>query len=222
MTKMNCLKISKKIQAYLDQHLSETERGEFETHIKSCSFCRQELKEWKSLYSGIHLLTEKMPVPEGMSRSVMARILQEKEVAKPSIWEKIKHMVSIPRFSLRWMGAAAVSFVTLVFLVNFLWLTPEMIPNGLTEVQFSLRAGNDPLKSVAVVGDFNDWDPEKHLLEDDNGDGIWTATLKLEPGRYEYMFILDGQKWVPDPEAYRYVRDGFGNKNAVIEIANCM
>ena len=74
---------------------------------------------------------------------------------------------------------------------------------------------------VSVVGDFNDWDPNRHLLTDTNHDGIWTVTLKLEPGRYEYMFILDGQQWVPDPTAFRYVNDGFGNKNAVIEISQC-
>jgi len=63
--------------------------------------------------------------------------------------------------------------------------------------------------------------PQTNILEDTEGDGIWTGTLKLEPGRYEYMFVLDGEKWFPDPNALRYVKDGFGNKNAILEINNC-
>jgi hypothetical protein len=156
-----------------------------------------------------------------MTQSIMSQIQNKQVTIQPSWWERLKHVLSIPRFSLKWIGAVAVSVIAMVLFVNFIWLSPENYPNGLTEVQFSLRAGAEPLSSVAVVGDFNDWNPNKHLLNDENEDGIWTATLRLEPGRYEYMFILDGQEWVPDPEAYRYVRDGFGNKNAVIEINNC-
>jgi hypothetical protein len=35
------------------------------------------------------------------------------------------------------------------------------------------------------------------------------------------MFVLDGEKWFPDPNALRYVKDGFGNRNAILEINNC-
>jgi hypothetical protein len=45
-------------------------------------------------------------------------------------------------------------------------------------------------KSVAVVGDFSNW--EAVPLTDDNNDGIWTAAIPLPPGRYEYAFLIDG------------------------------
>lgn len=217
---MKCIKAKQLIQTYLDQQISENEKKELEKHIQSCSSCREELKEWNHLFSGVRMLAEEQPVPAGMTQSIMQRIHSEQVIVKPSIWERLKHSLSIPRFSIRWVGAAAVAVIAVALFMNVTWFSPEYYPNGLTEVQFSLRAGVETLSSVAVVGDFNDWNPNKHLLHDENNDGIWTATLKLEPGRYEYMFILDGQKWVPDPEAYRYVRDGFGNKNAVIEIIN--
>jgi 1,4-alpha-glucan branching enzyme len=89
------------------------------------------------------------------------------------------------------------------------------------EVQFSLRISDNNAHTVAIAGDFNGWNPQTNILEDPEGDGIWTGTLKLEPGRYEYMFVLDGEKWLPDPNALRYVKDGFGNKNAILEINNC-
>ena len=218
---MNCQKAKQQIQEYLDQHLPEKEKRELEEHIKTCSSCRNELKEWEHFFSDVHILAEKESVPAGMTQSIMNQIQSKKLTIQPSWLERLKHVLSIPSFSLRWIGAAAVAVIALAIFANFNWVSPDISPNGLTEVQFSLRAGAEPLSSVAVVGDFNDWNPNKHLLQDENEDGIWTATLRLEPGRYEYMFILDGQNWVPDPEAFRFVRDGFGNKNAVIEISNC-
>jgi len=218
---MKCLKAKQLIQEYLDQHISEEEKKDLEQHIQTCSSCREEFKKWEYFFSDVKILAEKESAPTGMTQLIMNQIQSKEVTIQPSWWERLKHVLSIPRFSFRWIGAAAVSVIAVVLFVNFIWLSPENYPNGLTEVQFSLRAGAEPLSSVAVVGDFNDWNPNKHLLNDENEDGIWTATLRLEPGRYEYMFILDGQEWVPDPEAYRYVRDGFGNKNAVIEINNC-
>jgi len=218
---MKCLQAKQLIQEYLDQHISETDKKELEQHIQKCSSCREELESWGHFFADIKVLAEEEPVPAEMTSSIMEQIESEQVTIQPSWWERLKHTLTIPRFSLRWIGAAAVALVAFTVFINFNLFSPGVNPNGLTEVQFSLRAGAESISSVAVVGDFNDWNPNKHLLQDENEDGIWTATLRLEPGRYEYMFILDGQKWVPDPEAYRYVRDGFGNKNAVIEIANC-
>jgi hypothetical protein len=33
------------------------------------------------------------------------------------------------------------------------------------------------------------------------------------------MFVVDGEKWITDPQADRYVDDGFGMRNAVLSIA---
>lgn len=67
-------------------------------------------------------------------------------------------------------------------------------------------------RSVSVVGSFNEWEPMQ--LSDDDGDGIWTATLPLPPGRYEYAFIIDGRWWGQDPLADEYVRS-FGEFSSV-------
>jgi len=40
------------------------------------------------------------------------------------------------------------------------------------------------------------------------------------PGVHEYMFIVNGDTWVTDPRADRYVDDGFGNRNAVLAVAS--
>lgn len=77
----------------------------------------------------------------------------------------------------------------------------------------------DGARSVALAGDFNDWNPERHVLRDPDGDGVWTGLFALPPGLHKYMFLVDGTHWVTDPRAERYIDDGFGMRNALITIA---
>jgi AMP-activated protein kinase-like protein len=73
-------------------------------------------------------------------------------------------------------------------------------------------------RSVDVVGSFNDWRPGALPLRDENHDGIWHGAVVLPAGQHEYMFVVDGERWVADPLAGRYVDDGFGGgrENAVL------
>jgi len=74
-------------------------------------------------------------------------------------------------------------------------------------------------ESVAVVGDWNGWDPEKNRMSDPNRDGIWELRLKLEKGgEYQYQFLINGNRWIPDPDAPLKVKDGFGGTNSVLNI----
>lgn len=96
------------------------------------------------------------------------------------------------------------------------WLFPAVSPGQAPSVTLVLVA--PAAQTVAVAGDFNRWQPEVGALRDDDGDGVWTTTLQLSPGRYEYMFVIDGERWVTDPLAHTYRPDGFGNQNAVLEL----
>jgi 1,4-alpha-glucan branching enzyme len=73
-------------------------------------------------------------------------------------------------------------------------------------------------QSVSVAGDFNGWDPTQTKLERSDG-GVWTATIPLKPGRYQYMFVIDGKQWIADPLAAEEATDGFGAQNAVLDVA---
>ena len=83
-------------------------------------------------------------------------------------------------------------------------------------VQFVLEAPT--ARTVAVAGDFNEWDA-RHVLEDPDADGVWTGRVPLQPGVHQYMFVIDGTEWVTDPGAERWTDDGFGNRNAVLAVA---
>jgi 1,4-alpha-glucan branching enzyme len=54
-------------------------------------------------------------------------------------------------------------------------------------------------RSVQLAGTFNDWEPLAHTMEE-RGEGEWILAVPLEPGRYEYKFIVDGV-WCCDPAA---------------------
>ncbi|MGH7480748.1 MAG: isoamylase early set domain-containing protein, partial [Longimicrobiales bacterium] len=87
--------------------------------------------------------------------------------------------------------------------------------SGDVYVQFMLEARD--VRSVALAGDFTTWTPAVEL-QDPDGDGVWSGRVRLEPGVHQYMFVIDGTRWVTDPNAGRYVDDGFGNRNAVVVI----
>jgi hypothetical protein len=72
-------------------------------------------------------------------------------------------------------------------------------------------------RMVQAAGDFNGWNPERTPLEPVSS-GAWTVTIPLEPGRYEYMFVVDGQEWIADPFAVEQADDGFGSRNAVLDV----
>jgi len=93
--------------------------------------------------------------------------------------------------------------------------TTTMVGERPVYVQFVLEAPD--ASSVAVAGDFNEWEPEVELVDPD-GDGIWSGRLLLPPGVHKYMFVVNGTEWMPDPLAEQWVEDGFGNRNSVLAI----
>jgi hypothetical protein len=83
-------------------------------------------------------------------------------------------------------------------------------------VQFMLVAPD--ARTVSVVGDFNDWDPGATPLREAADAGVWTITVPLAAGRHQYVFMVDGNRWTPDPAAPTAVEDDFGMPNSVITV----
>ena len=83
-------------------------------------------------------------------------------------------------------------------------------------VTFTVRA--DAGKSVYLAGSFNQWNPAGKKMLDKKNEGVYTATVKLAPGRYEYKFVIDGV-WCADPENLDFVQNDHGTLNSVIAVA---
>jgi hypothetical protein len=76
-------------------------------------------------------------------------------------------------------------------------------------VQFRLEAPE--ASTVRLAGSFNGWKPTYELRE--AAPGVWTALVPLDPGVYDYTFVVDGKRWVSDPYAPQ-VDDSFGGTNS--------
>lgn len=72
--------------------------------------------------------------------------------------------------------------------------------------------------SVAMVGDFNNWDRAVTPLRRTGSGGTWTVSVPLRPGPHQYAFVVDGTSWTPDPASSTTVRDDFGTLTSVIAI----
>ena len=73
------------------------------------------------------------------------------------------------------------------------------------------------LQSISVVGGFNDWDADSTKLTEVSP-GVWTVSMRLRPGVYEYQFILNGKQRVIDPTMPQTSSD-FGSPNSVVTVS---
>ena len=81
--------------------------------------------------------------------------------------------------------------------------------NGKVMFEFSAPEARE----VCLAGDFNGWDACTNPMKSDKK-GLWKAALPLEPGRYEYRFLVDG-RWENDPSCSCCVLNQFGSMNCV-------
>jgi hypothetical protein len=133
--------------------------------------------------------------------------------------------------------SAGIAALLLLFMSLSLWYTATW---NIADMESTMPAGEIPARqiveqtadhvmmrfvyvdsnaeSIAVAGDFSDWEPISLNRQTFNGDVAWTGIIPLPRGEHRYMFIVDGEQWTTDPLAHHQVNDGFGNKNAVIHL----
>ena len=82
-------------------------------------------------------------------------------------------------------------------------------------VTFTVHA--DKGKAVYVAGEFNNWNPTAKKMAYKARAGVYTTTMKLALGTYQYKFVIDGT-WCADPENVNAVANDQGTFNSVIEV----
>jgi hypothetical protein len=68
---------------------------------------------------------------------------------------------------------------------------------------------------VALVGDFNKWNPNVMPMRRSADGRAWMIDVPLAPGRHVYSFVVDGDL-APDPAAPRAGDDDFGVPSSVV------
>ena len=89
------------------------------------------------------------------------------------------------------------------------------------KVTFRLAKHEQPdyeINSVNLVADFNDWRFSDTPMEElKNGD--YKIIVELEARKkYEFRYLLNGEKWYNEWEADEYIMGDFGKDNCVIEL----
>jgi chromosome partitioning protein len=79
------------------------------------------------------------------------------------------------------------------------------------DVTFAFEAPE--AETVLLVGDFNEWSADGSEMEPIGG--VWTKVIKLEPGRYRYRYVVDGQ-WQNDPSNAAIEPNPYGGHDSIL------
>jgi Glycogen recognition site of AMP-activated protein kinase len=210
------------LQRFIDQDLSPAERLEFLEALDRDPAIRQQLLETE------RLVLEATALPRRAPASAFAdRVVANLPPSQHGLWARAREFFLAPHVvEVNWTFAKAAAAACALMAVT--WLTISVLPKGTRggpalqtvasaqTVYMRVALLNPQAESVTIAGDFNGWDPQSlPLRRADNG--LWTITIPLKPGRYEYMYQVDG-KWVTDPLASEFSPDGFGDVNAVLNV----
>lgn len=107
--------------------------------------------------------------------------------------------------------------MTLALLVLLLAAAPLLAVKRPVAFRYQPMIGG--VGKVFLAGSFNSWSPNNPQYQMKESGGIYTITILLEPGSYQYKFVIDGSNWITDPNAKETAPDGFGGKNGVITVS---
>ena len=220
------------IQRFLDQDLAPEERVQFLETIDADPRLRRQWLNFEMVVAEAGRLPKIAP-----SSQFTARVLAKLDATPKGFFDRLVELFTVPH-TLEWnlTGALATACVMVVAVVGLMRFAPERIvevpvPVAGSQAQTaSLESGQETkvfvrlvllqpgARSVSVAGDFNGWNPGQTKLEPSEG-GMWTTTIALKPGRYQYMFVVDGKQWIADPFAADDAGDGFGSQNAVLDVS---
>ncbi len=83
------------------------------------------------------------------------------------------------------------------------------------EIDFTVSA--PAAREIYLVGDFNHWKINEESRLARLEDGKWVKKMGLEPGRYRYKFVVDGE-WTIDLDNEEREQNAFGTFDSVIKL----
>lgn len=143
-------------------------------------------------------------------------------------------LLTRPRtFSVSPLAAMAAALLFAVAITgSVLYMGSARAPSGAAKIAYDTPSApaHTPLvqfgfvapyaSSVALVGDFNNWDPKATPLRAATGGGVWSVEVPIQPGRHLYAFVVDGTVWRPDPAAPQATGEDFGEPNSALIVAD--
>ena len=235
------------VQRFVDGDLSDAEVKEALHRIADDAAAR-DLLQFELRMTQDLAATRSAPPPKDFADRTMAAVAQEPAPGEETaslwntlqvIWERLTG-----RVTLQVRPASALIAVLLTGVVAWtVWPAaptgtdtgPQMAEKAPSETQTVQQTSaqttergetvwirflytNSDADSVAVAGDFSQWDPVSLSPRTVDGETVWTGLVPVTRGEHEYQFLINGQRWVTDPLAPVKRSDGFGAKNAVLNV----
>ncbi len=197
-----------RLRRWLDGEMTGAEGDAFLASLSAPE--RREAEALAALARAAAGLSPAAPSGDFAARA-MARI-RARRPPRRSLWTWLRSPVLSP------LGALAVgALLALCVLGVAEWRAGPLAGPGRGRVVARLAYRAPLARQVAVAGDFNGWKPAAAPMRRGPG-GLWSADIPLAAGkRYQYMFVVDG-RWVTDPGAPATVDDGYGGRNAVLDL----
>ena len=157
--------------------------------------------------------------PPNLLTSVMMSIQPKKipRMRRLTLWAKSPKTFT---FTPMRLAPVAIALVGILFISgHWIYRQRELQPfpsQAESRIPVVFNLSIPEAQAVAVVGTFNGWKPRGYEMQFNPEKKVWSLTVRLPEGRYEYAFLVDGQRVLPDPESSLYQDDGFGNENSVM------
>ncbi len=208
------------LHKFLDGEMTAAEREAFLRRLKDDPVLKS---EYDAVASALRMVSaaSRPPVPPSFTRDVMRRLPRR----PVPFGERLRSFLLRGRV-LRWNMATALAVAAVLMLTSVMVSRQERTPTDIALVRpvaqeaavtVRLNFYAPDARRVSVAGDFNKWQVDAHVMDRQAG-GVWSVEIKLKPGAYSYMFVVDGKAWIADPDAESYQDDGFGSKNAVMRV----
>ncbi len=97
----------------------------------------------------------------------------------------------------------------------------EYSKNGeICKVTFTIpREIAKDFKTISLVGDFNEWDPDANRFTETEKSGDYVVTIELPAGKkYQFRYLADGVQWFNEKDADGEVQTYVGSYNSVLEL----
>jgi predicted flap endonuclease-1-like 5' DNA nuclease len=90
-----------------------------------------------------------------------------------------------------------------------------------TKITFTLPAANViGAEGCVLLGEFNNWNLDEGIYLTKQPDGSMTAEIELEPGDYQYRYLLSNGRWVnDDAEKVTSENSGYPVVNCIVRVA---
>ncbi len=86
---------------------------------------------------------------------------------------------------------SVVDMEEIYYIDNFKLVTSAVAEESEVTFSVDMNGSGQSFTQVYLIGEFNDWTGDANPMDDADGDNVWTTTLMLKNGSYEYKYILD-------------------------------